>query len=79
MSKLPASPNLVYLRKQARNFLKSLQEGDPEARSRVIEGHPRLSSNSSDPEVEELGLVDVQLVIAREYGFDMTREKWTVD
>ena len=70
MSKLPVSPNLVYLRKQARNLLKALQEGDPEARSRVIEGHPRLSPNPSDAEVEELGLVDVQLVIAREYGFD---------
>ena len=70
MSPLPARPNLTFLRKQARNLHKTLQDGDPEARARLLQAHPRLSTDSTTVDLKGLGLVDSQLVIAREHGFD---------
>ena len=70
MPQLPARPNLIYLRKQARNLFRSLQAGDPGARSRTRGAHPRLSQDTSDNDLDELKLADAQLVLAREHGFD---------
>src|SRR2546429_8306382 len=67
---LPPRPNLEQLKNQAKDLLKSLKSGDPGAIQRIRENHPRWSA-ASEPEMHaaELSLVDVQLVIAREYGF----------
>lgn len=70
MSQLPERPNLVYLRKHARNLLKSLHAGEPDAQSRFRSAHPRLSETTSDSELAKLQLSDAQLVLSREYGFD---------
>ncbi|MEN3284263.1 MAG: hypothetical protein V7607_5403 [Solirubrobacteraceae bacterium] len=58
---LPAAPSLEQLRKQAKDLLRALRTGDPDARARVAAHHPH-------PE-EPLQLAGAQLVIAREHGF----------
>ena len=70
MPQLPERPNLVFLRKQARNFLRSLRVGDSEALSRVRSAHPRLSEGPHDNDLGDQRLADAQLVLSREYGFD---------
>ncbi len=67
-SHIPARPSLEYDRKQARKFLKQLNNGDEDSLARFCRSHPRFP----DPETldaEGVPLSDVQLVIAREYGF----------
>src|SRR5688572_5346253 len=68
---LPARPNLEQLKNQAKDLLKSLTSGNPDAIQRIRELHPR-GSGASEAEINaaELSLADAQLVIAREYGFD---------
>jgi hypothetical protein len=58
---LPAAANLEQLRKQAKDLLRELRTGAPEAVARLA----ALHSNPPD----EPKLTDAQLVIAREYGF----------
>ena len=53
-------PNIDNLRKQAKALLRAWQRGDSEARDRVA---------AFFPNAPRLGLQDVQLVLAREYGF----------
>ena len=67
---LPSRPNLEQLKNQAKDLLKSLKSGHPDAMRRIRENHP-LGSAASEPGMNaaELSLVDAQLVIAREYGF----------
>lgn len=60
MSKLPASPSLASLRKQARSLLKGFRANQPEALAAIREHHPRPDRFST--------LRDAQLVIARQYG-----------
>ena len=63
MSKpLPARPDLEQLRKQAKDLLKSVQAGHPDALCRFREHHPDRSPSSPS-------LADAQLVLAREHGF----------
>jgi len=72
MSKsLPSRPSLEQLKNQAKDLLRSFNAGDAGAFQRFRENHPRWSS-ASEPERRGAGwsLVDAQLVIAREYGFD---------
>ena len=66
---LPSRPNLEQLKNQAKDLLKSLKSGNPDAIERIRENHARWSG-ALEPEmnVAELSLIDAQLVIAREYG-----------
>src|SRR5260221_3759883 len=59
---LPAKPNLEQLKKQAKDLLHELQQGDAAA----IEGFRSLASFSTPASVQ---LADAQHVIARDYGF----------
>lgn len=60
---LPAQPNLLQLKNQAKDLLQQFQSTDTAAASRFREHHPR----STEP--ARSCLADAQLVIAREYGF----------
>ena len=57
---LAVDATLDSLKKQAKSFLKALQAGDASARSRVA---PYFA------DVADVGLQDIQLVLAREFGF----------
>lgn len=61
---LPANATLESIRKQAKAFLKALKAGDAAARQRAL---PYFSEPAG------IGLQDVQLVLAREFGFS----SWT--
>ncbi len=71
MSKsLPARPNLEQLRKQAKDLLKSLKAGDSVAVQRFQENHPTAAkTRTAKIHMASIALSDVQLVLAREYGF----------
>jgi hypothetical protein len=62
MSRLPDRPSLEQLRKQAKDLLKQLRNGDPSALERLRKHKP---ANVSDPI-----LADAQFVLAREHGFE---------
>ena len=61
MSRLPNRPSLVQLRKQAKELLHRLRNGDLSAINRLRKYKP----NVSDPI-----LADAQFVLAREHGFE---------
>lgn len=61
---LPDDPSFEHLRKQAKRLLKSIRAGEPNALAELREFHPRSSDAIANP-----SLADVQLVIARTYGF----------
>jgi ankyrin repeat protein len=67
---LPPSANLEQQKKQARELLRAALALDPEALKRIRDHHPRLRGRTL-PELTgtPLALHDVQLVVAREYGF----------
>lgn len=68
---LAANANIESLKKQAKLLLRSVQCGDASARARV---EPYFF------DVEDVGLQDIQLVIAREHGFSSwTRLKTYLD
>jgi ankyrin repeat protein len=71
MSKpLPPQPDLEQLRKQAKDLLKSLKSGNPEALRRFRENHPDHSSLlEQEMQTAAVSLADAQLVLAREHGF----------
>ncbi len=62
---LPARPNLEQYKKQAKDLIRDCRAGDPAALQRVHRHHPRFSTN-----LQHVALTDVQLVIAREHGFE---------
>ncbi|MBV8515650.1 MAG: ankyrin repeat domain-containing protein [Acidobacteria bacterium] len=68
--RLPARPNLEFLKHQAKSLLKDLAAHDLAAAQRVREFHPRFA-NTADPEIfsASLRLSDSQLIIAREAGY----------
>jgi Ankyrin repeats (3 copies) len=69
---LPDRPDLQQYKKQAKELLKSVRAGDPDALRRVEAHHPRSALTvrpQADP-TKTLVLADVQLVLAREHGFD---------
>jgi hypothetical protein len=70
VKRLPSNPNLDHLRYQAKDLLKLHAARDPGAAQRIREFHPRLRK-AMDAEIfdTKLSLSDVQLTIAREYGF----------
>ena len=69
--KLPPKPSLRQLRNQAKDLLRALQAGEPDAIRRIGESHPRFSDSSqAEIAAAEIVLADAQFVIARELGFD---------
>ena len=58
---LPPAPSLEQLRKQAKDLLRAVRSGDPDALARVAASGPRPG--------EPLRLSGAQLVVAREHGF----------
>ncbi len=70
-SRLPSHPNVEHLRNQAKAFLRAYAASDPEAITRVRAGHPRFR-DASDATIlsAALPLTEIQLVVAREYGFE---------
>ena len=59
--RLPSRPSLAQLRKQAKELVQQLRNGDPSATERLLKYKP----NVSDPI-----LADAQFVLAREHGFE---------
>ena len=67
----PAHPNLEQYKKQAKEFLKALQEADTKTLVRVRRNHPRFRKlDEAEFRAQPFVLADAQLVIAREYGFE---------
>jgi hypothetical protein len=62
---LPARPNLEFERKQAKQLLTAVREGDAAALARVRAKH-RASTGKAPGEIQ---LSEAQFTIAREYGF----------
>ena len=59
---LPAKPNLEFEHKRAKRMLRSIGDDDIEALTRVRRYRSGITAN-------DVKLSDVQLTIAREYGF----------
>ncbi|MFA6110693.1 MAG: hypothetical protein WDA75_18185, partial [Candidatus Latescibacterota bacterium] len=67
---LPPQPNLEQLKKQAKDLLRAIQSGDPEAFSILRQHLPRLGGATGAPAgADEVSLQEVQFSLAREYGF----------
>jgi ankyrin repeat protein len=68
---LPPHPSLEQYKKQAKDLVKNCKSGDPEAIRRIKQHHPRLDK-LSDSEIRDVRIIlaDVQLVLAREHGFE---------
>ena len=68
---LPAHPNLEQYKKQAKELFKVCTSGDPEGVWRMKRHNPRLAKLSGrEFRNVSLRLVDAQLAIAREHGFE---------
>jgi hypothetical protein len=65
---LPARPSLELDKKAAKRLLRAARAGDAEALARIAEHHPRFAT-AAEVASDELRLADVELVLAREYGF----------
>jgi len=59
--KLTPRSSLETFKREAKRWLAALRENDPAARARLVRAHPTAPPNP--------GLRDVQLALAREYGF----------
>ena len=72
---LPPRPNLEQLKKQAKTLLKAHRSGDVATIPRLRQGISNLSA-ASDTEIlnTKFSLLDAQLVIAREQGFQNWQE-----
>jgi hypothetical protein len=62
-SELPAQPSVTQLKHPAKDLLKAFRAGSQEASARFGEHHPGLAGRTP------ITPSDLQLVIAREYGF----------
>ena len=68
--RLPEKPSLRQLKIQAKELRKAVRRRDCEAVERLCRHHPKFARlRSRGRELEGASLTDVQLVIAREYGF----------
>ena len=68
---VPARPDLLQYRKQAKDLLEGIARHLPESLARVRLHHPRLGQlTDSELGTAKFKLADAQLVIAREHGFD---------
>lgn len=72
MSKrLPARPNLEYLKNEAKDLLRAFQRGDSAVLRQIRSHHPRRRDlNDETIAAGEFGLQDAQLVVARQYSFE---------
>src|SRR5262245_23505867 len=59
--RLPVRPDLDQLRRQAKDLLRAIRAGDPEALADLAQFHPQ------PPEPARAKLADAQLVLARSY------------
>jgi len=59
---LTPQSSLEALKREAKRWLAALRRNDPQARARLARSHPQAPPNAT--------LRDVQLALAREYGFD---------
>jgi hypothetical protein len=67
---LPADPSVEQLRSLAKTLQRLAREGEPGAVDLVREFHPRLGdATADDPRMAGLALSDMQLTLARSYGF----------
>ena len=70
MSRLPASPDLDHLRKQAKRLLRAFRSGDGEAIARFQTSLPAAHDRpAAFVAAQPYRLHDAQSVIAREHGF----------
>ena len=67
--RLPAKPDLTYLKRQGKKLLLGVRSRDPTALSRVRKNLPGQRQRTLNGRKETFGLTDALLVIAREYGF----------
>ena len=58
---LTSATTLDQLKREAKQWLKALRTGDPEARARLLRAHPGAPPDA--------GLRHVQHALAREFGF----------
>ena len=69
--RLPDHPDAGQIRNQAKELQRSLVSGDPEARQRVLESHPKFAGRPAERmEGWTFTLRDAQVTVAREYGFE---------
>jgi Ankyrin repeats (3 copies) len=70
VKRLPSNPSLDHLKYQAKDLLNGCAASDPAVAQRIREFHPRFH-RATDAAIADakLSLSDVQLTIAREYGF----------
>jgi hypothetical protein len=67
---LPSDPNLEQLRNLAKTLQRSARDGEAGAVEFVREFHPRFATTvAGSPELASLRRSDVQLALARSYGF----------
>ncbi len=68
--RLPSSANLDHLKYQAKDLFRDLRADQLSAFQRIIEFHPKFKHlDDTLISQQRFGLVDAQLVIAREYGY----------
>ena len=72
---LPAQPSLEQYKKQAKDLLKSVKSGHPQALQSILQrikkDHTRLGRLADlERQGTKLSLADVQFVIAQDYGFE---------
>jgi uncharacterized protein (TIGR03067 family) len=68
--RLPPRPNLDHLRRQAKTLLSSLESGDPEAVSTILNHLPAARGMTAGQVHQmQIRLADAQLAIARKTGF----------
>lgn len=75
---LPVRPNLDQLKHQAKDLLRAVQRGDPEALDEFMKFHPeterftpnadKMSAHRTQDARAPIKLADAQLVLARSYG-----------
>jgi uncharacterized protein (TIGR03067 family) len=67
---LPARPHLDHLRRQAKELLAALRDGDPAAAA-VFRRHLPAARNMTDDKIRQAGfrLADAQAAVARQTGF----------
>lgn len=72
---LPATPNLMHLKKQAKQLVHDHQAGEVEAFNRIKASFPKLMAASVHEIIAaEFSRCNAQLVVAREYGYATWKE-----
>jgi len=75
MNQLPDRPDAGQIRIRAKELQRALTGGDPDARQRVLESHPKFAGRPAERmEGWTFTLRDAQVTLAREYGFDSWKD-----